>query len=98
MSLIRLDLAVEGGKPVNGRDMVPYPVDEFKLFKRMAYEPLEWVWEHLRIKGIRQLDITGLIYPCPSRDSTAMAFFAAFGASIGPEFTNFMRSEMGIAC
>jgi hypothetical protein len=61
---------------------------------KLRHEDLDWVWELLSIKGIRSLDIGSEIHHCPPSHSKAMAFFAAFSASIEKGFAEFLRAEM----
>ena len=82
-----------------GWDGLPsYGVDDFKTLQSVAYEPLEWVWEMLMIKGIEHLEVESEIYYCPPSHSSAMAFFAAFSASIETGFADFLRAQMVTSC
>ena len=95
MQLKSLKIIIEGGRPALGWDGLPkYTSKDFKTLQSVAYDPLEWVWELLRIKGIRNLEIGSEIHHCPPSHSSAMAFFAAFSASIETGFADFLRSEM----
>jgi hypothetical protein len=90
-----LKLIVEGGRPSMGWVAIPeYTVADFKTLSTVRYEPLEWVWELLSIKGIRKLDVSSEIHHCPPSHSSAMSFFAAFSASIETGFAEFLRSQM----
>jgi hypothetical protein len=95
MRLGSLKLVVEGGCPSLGWDGLPeYSVADFKTLVNVRYKALEWVWELLSIKGIRNLDVSSEIYHCPPSHSIAMEFFAAFSASIDKGFADFLRSEL----
>jgi hypothetical protein len=95
MQLRSLKLVVEGGMPSMGWAGLPeYSVSDFKTLSSVKYEPLEWVWELLSVKGIGKLDVKSEIHHCPPSHSAAMGFFAAFSASIETGFTEFLRSEM----
>ena len=95
MQLDSLKLVVEGGRPSVGWNGLPqYTVSDFRTLSNVRYEALEWVWELLSIKGIRKLDISSEIQHCPPSHSSAMAFFAAFSASIETGFAEYLRGEM----
>jgi len=95
MQVASLKLVVEGGRPSLGWDGLPeYTVQDFKTLSSVGYEPLEWVWELLSVKGIRNLEIGSEIHHCPPSHSSAMAFFAAFSASIEKGFADFLRLEL----
>lgn len=95
MQLGSLKLVVEGGRPSLGWDGLPeFTTQDFKTLSSVGYEPLEWVWELLSVKGIRNLEIGSEIHHCPPSHSSAMAFFAAFSASIEKGFAEFLRAEM----
>jgi hypothetical protein len=95
MQVGSLMLVVEGGRPALGWGGLPeYSVQDFKTLASVAYEPLEWVWQLLSVKGIRKLEIGSEIHHCPPSHSTAMAFFAAFSASIEKGFADFLHSEL----
>ncbi|KAL3427858.1 autophagy-related protein 3 [Phlyctema vagabunda] len=95
MQLRSMRLVVEGGKPSLGWAGLPtYSVGDYKTLSMVKYEALEWVWELLSIKGLRQLDIVPQIHHCPPSHSAGMAFFASFSATIDTEFASFLRSEM----
>lgn len=94
MQLGSLKLVVEGGRPVLGWDGLPeYSMSDFQTLSSVKYEALEWVWELLSIKSIRKLDVASEINHCPPSHSSAMAFFAAFSASIETGFAEFLKSE-----
>lgn len=96
MQLKSLTLIVEGGRPRFGwDDLAQYTSADFKTLSSVAYEPLEWAFQLLEIKGIRKLDITSEIHsiPPPSH-SLAMTFFAAFSASIENGFAEYLRREL----
>ncbi|KAG4440279.1 hypothetical protein IFR05_004240 [Cadophora sp. M221] len=95
MQVGSLKLTVEGGRPSLGWDGLPeYTAADFKTLSNVRYEPLEWVWELLSIKGIRKLAVGSEIHHCPPSHSSAMAFFAAFSSSIEKGFSDFLRSEL----
>jgi hypothetical protein len=96
MQLESLKLVVEGGRPRLGWDgLSQYTVADFRTLSNVRYEALEWVWELLAIKGIQKLDVSSEIHHCPPPShSRAMAFFAAFSASIEKGFTEYLRAEM----
>ncbi|KAF4630363.1 hypothetical protein G7Y89_g7780 [Cudoniella acicularis] len=95
MHLDSLKLVVEGGRPSLGWDGLPkYSPADFKTLSSVRYEALDWVWELLSIKGIRNLEVASEIHHCPPSHSSAMAFFAAFSASIESGFAEFLRSEL----
>lgn len=95
MQLGSLKLTVEGGRPSLGWEGLPkYSASDFKTLSNVRYEPLEWVWELLSIKGIRNLEVVSEIHHCPPSHSSAMAFFAAFSSSIEKGFAEFLRSEL----
>jgi hypothetical protein len=98
MQLGSLKLVVEGGCPSLGWDGLPkYSPADFKTLSSVKYEPLEWVWELLSVKGIRNLIVSSEIRHCPPSHSSAMAFFVAFSASIETAFAEFLRAEMMLA-
>ncbi len=99
MGVGSLNLTVEGGRPALGWDGYPeYTAKDFKTLANVRYEPLEWVWELLSIKGLRKLQIDSEIHHCPPSHSSAMAFFAAFSSSIEKGFSEYLRSELvGVA-
>lgn len=95
MQLGSLRLVVEGGRPILGWDGLPeYSMSDFQTLSSVKYEALEWVWELLSIKSIRKLDVASEINHCPPSHSSAMAFFAAFSASIETGFAEFLKSEL----
>ena len=95
MQLGSLKLTVEGGRPSRGWECLPeYSASDFRTLSNVRYEPLEWVWELLSIKGIRNLEVDSEIHHCPPSHSSAMAFFAAFSSSIEKGFAEFLRSEL----
>lgn len=95
MQVKSLKLTVEGGRPSLGWDGLPeYTASDFKTLSNVRYEPLEWVWELLSIKGIRNLEVGSEIHHCPPSHSSAMAFFASFSSSIEKGFSDFLRSEL----
>lgn len=95
MQLETLKLTVEGGRPSLGWEGLPeYSASDFKTLSNVRYEPLEWVWELLSIRGIRNLEVGSDIHHCPPSHSSAMAFFAAFSSSIEKGFSEFLRSEL----
>lgn len=95
MQVGSLKLIVEGGRPSLGWDGLPeYTAGDFKTLSRVAYEPLDWVWQLLSVKGIRNLEITPEMNHCPPSHSSAMAFYVAFSASIEKGFAEFLHSEL----
>lgn len=95
MRLQSLHLVVEGGRPALGWEGLPeFNQSDFKTLQSVAYDPLDWVWELLTIKGIQNLEVGSEIHHCPPSHSNAMAFFATFSAAIDKGFTDFLRSEM----
>lgn len=95
MRLRSLHLIVAGGRPSMGWEGLPtYSAEDFRTLSKVHHEPLEWVWELLTIKGIQHLKISADIHHCPPSHSKAMAFFAAFSASIEKGFTEFLRAEL----
>ncbi|QSZ30426.1 hypothetical protein DSL72_004949 [Monilinia vaccinii-corymbosi] len=96
MQLKKLRLIVEGGRPRHERDdAAQYTSTDFKTLSSVAYEPLEWVFQLLEIKGIQKLEITSEIRAIPEPShSLAMAFFAAFSASIENGFAEYLRREL----
>jgi hypothetical protein len=97
MRLRKLHLVVEGGRPSMGWDGLPtYSAEDFRTLSKVRHEPLEWVWELLTIKGIQHLEIGAEIRHCPPSHSNAMAFFAAFSASIEKGFKEFLRAELAV--
>lgn len=90
-----LKLTVEGGRPSLGWDGLPeFTVGDFKTMSDIRYEPLEWVWEMLPIKGIQNLEIDAEIHHCPPSHSNAMAFFAAFSSSIEKGFAEYLKGQI----
>jgi hypothetical protein len=66
MRLGSLNLTVEGGRPRLGWDNMPvYSAADYKTMSSIKYEGLEWVWQLLSIKGIRNLEISSEIHFCP---------------------------------
>lgn len=95
MQIGSLKLVVEGGRPSLGWEGLPkYSAKDFKTLASVGYEPLEWVWQLLSLKGLGRLEIGSEIHHCPPSHSNAMAFFAAFSASIETGFSEFLRSEL----
>ncbi|KAG0649603.1 hypothetical protein D0Z07_4021 [Hyphodiscus hymeniophilus] len=95
MQLKRLNLIVEGGRPSLGWDgLKEFTIADFKTMRDIQYEPLEWVWELLSIKGIQNLDIGSEIRHCPPAHSNAMAFFATFSSSIEKGFAEYLQGQM----
>lgn len=95
MEIGSLKLIVEGGRPALGWTGLPeYTPADFKTLSRVRYEALDWVWELLSIGKIRKLEVGSEIHHCPPSHSSAMAFFAAFSASIETGFAEFLRSEL----
>lgn len=95
MQLQSLKLTVEGGRPSLGWDgLKVFTVGDFQTLSDVRYEALDWVWELLSIKGVRNLEIASEIHHCPPSHSNAMAFFAAFSASIEKGFAEYLRGEM----
>lgn len=94
-NLETLNLTVEGGRPRLGWDGLPeFTVGDFKTMSEIRYEPLEWVWEMLLIKGLKNLVIDSEIHHCPPTHSTAMSFFAAFSSSIERGFSEYLQGQM----
>lgn len=95
MQVESLKLVVEGGRPSLGWEGLPeYSVQDFRTLASVAYEPLEWVWQLLSVKGIRNLEVLSEIQHCPPSHSSAMAFFAVFSSSIEKGFADFLREEL----
>lgn len=95
MQIQSLKLVVEGGRPSLGWDGLPeYSAQDFSTLASVAYEPLEWVWQLLSVKGIRNLEVESEIHHCPPSHSSAMAFFAAFSSSIEKGFADFLREAL----
>lgn len=95
MRLHSLKIIVEGGRPTLGWDGLPeFTAKDFKTLQNVQYDPLEWVWDLLKVKGIQKLEVGSEIRHCPPSHSNAMAFFAAFSASIETGFADFLRSQM----
>lgn len=95
IQLQSLKLTVEGGRPSLGWEgLKQFTVGDFQTLSDIKYEALEWVWELLSIKGIRNLEIASEIQHCPPSHSNAMAFFAAFSSSIEKSFADFLRGHM----
>lgn len=95
MQLRSMKLTVEGGRPSLGWDGLPeYTVSDFKTLESVGYEPLEWVWQLLSVKGLQNVEIDSEINHCPPSHSSAMAFFAAFSASIETGFADYIRGEL----
>ena len=95
MQLQSLKLTVEGGRPSLGWDGLKlFTVGDFQTMKDIHYEPLEWVWELLTVKGIRNLEIGSEIHHCPPSHSKAMAFFAAFSSSIEKGFAEYLKGQL----
>jgi hypothetical protein len=95
MFLQSLKLTVEGGRPSLGWDGLPeFTIGDYKTMSDIRYEPLEWVWELLSIKGLRNLYVSSEIHHCPPSHSNAMAFFAAFSSSIEKSFVEFIKGRM----
>jgi hypothetical protein len=95
MKLESLKLTVEGGRPSLGWEGLPeFTVGDFKTMSDIRYEPLEWVWEMLPIKGIQNLEISSEIHHCPPSHSNAMAFFAAFSSSTEKGFAEYLKGQM----
>lgn len=95
MQLASLKLIVEGGRPALGWGGLPeYSAKDFKTLSSVRYEALDWVWDLLSVKGLQNLEVTSTVHHIPPSHSSAMAFFAAFSASIESGFTDFLRSEL----
>jgi len=95
MHLRSLKLTVEGGRPSLGWDgLKEFTVADFQTLQSVRYEALDWVWELLSIKGIRNLEICSEIHHCPPSHSNAMAFFAAFSSSIEKSFAEYLRGQL----
>jgi hypothetical protein len=95
MQVGSMNLVVEGGRPSLGWNGLPkYSIADFKTLCSVRYEALDWVWELLSIRGIKNIKVGSEIHHCPPSHSSAMAFFAAFSASIETGFADFLRSEL----
>ena len=95
MAIKTLNLTIEGGKPIGGWE--GYSVlsaDDFGSYLKVRYEPLEWVWQLLTVKGIRRLEIQKTVMQIPRAHSNAMNFYAAFSASVEEGFSEFLRGEL----
>ena len=95
MLLRSMKLVVEGGRPSMGWDgLQEFTVADYQTLSSVRYEALDWVWELLSIKGLRNLEIASRIHHCPPSHSNAMAFFAAFSSSIEKSFADYVRGQM----
>jgi hypothetical protein len=66
------------------------------VLRKARHEPLEWVWELLTVKGIRNVEVCSEIRqdPLAVGHSMAMTFFAEFSASIDKGFAEFLTKEL----
>ncbi|KAI9644589.1 hypothetical protein NHQ30_006610 [Ciborinia camelliae] len=95
IQLKSLKLIIEGGRPRLGwGNLTRYTSADFKTLSRVAFEPLEWAFQLLEIKGIQRLKITSEMHSIPPPSRSSMAFFSAFSASIENGFAEYLRREL----
>jgi hypothetical protein len=94
MVLRKLTLRIVGGQPLRNWEPEEYEAGDFKTLLKAGFDGLHWVEELLQIKRLKHLELISELKPCPPPVSSAMAFFAAFSASIDKGFSKFLRSEM----
>lgn len=98
-----LNLDIMAGKPAAGwNDVSPITASDFEVLTRVKKEwgsevggvDLEWVEQLMGVKGLRELNIRGVVEHCPPPRSEIMAFWVAFSKSIEGGFEEWVRSVM----
>ncbi|KAF2788247.1 hypothetical protein K505DRAFT_286450 [Melanomma pulvis-pyrius CBS 109.77] len=101
LQTLRLD--VMAGRPAAGWSGVsPITASDFEVLTRVKKEwgsegggvDLEWVEQLMGVKGLRKLNIRGVVEHCPPPRSEIMAFWVAFSKSIEGGFEEWVRSVM----
>jgi len=97
LKLDSLKLVVEGRQPLGGlTDHQSLSVADFKCLSSIKYEPLDWVWQLFKIRGLQNLDIVPSIQQVHIARpySTTMSFFIAFSASIETGLAQYLKAEL----
>jgi len=97
LQLKGLKLVVEGREPLGGfSGHHSLSLNDFKCLANIQYEPLEWVWHLLEIKGLWDLEIIPRVRQVHIAKpySIATSFFIAFSGSIEIGFTEFLTAEL----
>ena len=96
IQLARLDLGIEGGKPIQRWDShSAYTVADFQLMKETNFRGMEWITPLSAIKGLDVLNVKAYLeHRPPLHSSCAMAFFVDFSASIEHGFADYLRDLM----
>lgn len=92
--LVKLDLGIEGGKPVLHREAQDtFTAAEFALIVKR--EDMKWTKSLSAIKGLEVLNVKAYLEHCPPPiDSRAIDFFINFSASIEHGFAEYLRGLM----
>lgn len=93
ISLRRLSLGIVAGKPTRGWNNVGiFTANGFEILSQKSR--MKWINEILAIKSLQRVDVRACIEHCPPPESTAMAFFVRFSASIEPGLADFLNRRL----
>ncbi|TKA71324.1 hypothetical protein B0A55_07139 [Friedmanniomyces simplex] len=94
--LRKLDLGIVAGRPgENGWDRVARYSAEYFRQSREDAEGMEWMQYLLELQGLQELHVTAVVEHCPpATNSTAMARYVRFSASVEGGFAEFLRGEL----
>ena len=92
--LARLDLGIDGGKPIQQAEAHRvYTAADFQSFTSRG--GMGWTIPLSAIKGLDVLNVKAYLEYCPpTNNSSAMAFFVNFSASIEHGFAEYLRDLM----
>ncbi|KAK3619312.1 hypothetical protein LTR56_024123 [Elasticomyces elasticus] len=97
--LRKLDLGIVAGRPgENGwARIAPYSADYFRQ-SRNDGEEMEWMQYLLEMQGLQELEVRAVVEHCPpATNSTAMARYVRFSASVEGGFAEFLKGELLVA-
>ncbi|KAK0248015.1 hypothetical protein B0A54_01372 [Friedmanniomyces endolithicus] len=94
--LRKLELGIVAGRPgERGWDRVArYDADYFRQ-SRDGAEGMEWMQYLLQMRGLQELDVKAVVEHCPpTTNSSAMARYVRFSASVEGGFAEFLKGEL----
>ncbi|KAK5109041.1 hypothetical protein LTR62_007589 [Meristemomyces frigidus] len=97
LALRKLELGIVAGRPGdNGWDGVPtYSADYFRDCTIDGEEGMEWIRHLLQFKGLQELVVKAVVEHCPpATNSSAMAKYVRFSASVEEGFKEFLSSRL----
>ncbi|TKA23360.1 hypothetical protein B0A50_07568 [Salinomyces thailandicus] len=98
IALKRLQLGIVAGRPgEKGWDRVArYTAQDFQLLRSLG--GMEWMQYLLEIQNLQELDVQAVVEHCPpATNSTAMAEYIRFSASVETGFRDFLHGAMVMA-